>query len=969
LAVAALAAVVALPAGASTRAPDALAAAACAKETKRVKAFQRGMKAAKRRHFRSHRSAKSRKRFVRRQNRKLAQLKRARRQCLTKPPAVGTPLPTGGNPPPAVGTPPPTGGNPPPPPPPAPLATTAITDVVSDRARFADDEVEIENGVEFVRTQLELELTPDATVAHMEALLARLNAEVVSSLAGVGILTVRIPDPGSLPALRDLVAGLAGQPGLASADLATVPGALELPSIVGVGDVSPVRPQLASRAAAAWNVRGALSGTMPTLLIGDFFGAGPPGAEVAVQETAADFGTNNPLAHGYTILGLAAAAFEPAAGLDLATNQVTGMWPGPDLPLRVVDLRLRIAGSTAQDRLLQVIHGTSGDVVVNTSFEDGCARAGCSLPQIQGDALQWIQRVRGSGLEDRFLHVSAAGNIYSDVLTDTQGARGSAFNHAALASLPGGVTNLSNTIVVEDTTASDPAAGPVVPLCLTATSKRGGHISAVGNDIKSFSAPGVFRDLPAGGTSSAAPQVAGAAATVWALAPSLTPAQLAGILRTTARPVTTTTGDSRCGSVQAAPALDAYAAVLAADGAMTKPVRAEILDADGDGAFDEQDLQAFRDAFIGSGQDGVIGVDYSRHDLNGDGLTGGGRDRYDLDASSPPAWTFSQRRDVLGLEVLHDENDVRDLDILCHEAHGPLYNGTVAARDLFAEEFCLPPVELEVDPPFPASLTPGQSAQLRIRARRTDLSDPTVSQQPGVHLDFQLDSGAMGAPSGTTGLDGTFSTSAGLGPTGGFEVEVIARAGPGGPELDRLTVTAARAGPVTLMEGQTFLVANAEGDDDVEENEASPNYTGSVSAADQDATASGTLSTTFGSSAAGFTFTGMANINAADDGGGGDASALFTWRFIVNETMFFRFRGTLQGDDPEETFGRLSLGFTGSPNPFYNLTAFDTDDFGGQFAPGDYTITAEVGCSPGNEGGPCSGSFNLDLDVGDFITP
>ena len=400
-----------------------------------------------------------------------------------------------------------------------------------------------------------------------------------------------------------------------------------------------------------------------------------------------------------------------------------------------------------------------------------------------------------------------------------------------------------------------------MPLCLTATSKRGGHISTVGNDIKSFSAPGVFRDLAAGGTSSAAPQAAGAAAAVWALRPSLTAPQLNGLLQTTARPVTTTSGDPRCTSVQAPPALDAYAAALAADGAITHPARAELLDADNDGAFDEQDLLVFRDAFIASGGN----VDYSRHDLNGDGRTGDGRDRFDLDASSPPEWTFSQRREVLGIEVTYDENDVRDLDILCHEAHALLYQGDTAARDLFAEQFCLPKVELEADPPFPASLNPGQTEQLRIRARNPDLSDPTVSHLPGVHLDFNLVSGTMGATSGTTGIDGAFSTSASLGPTGGFEVEVTARAGPGGPVLDQLTVTATRgSGPITIMEGETFLVANAELDDEVKENE-DPNYSDTVSAAEDDASASASLSTALDQSSEGFTFTGVASITATDE--------------------------------------------------------------------------------------------------------
>jgi hypothetical protein len=839
--------------------------------------------------------------------------------------------------------------------------------VFSPAARFAGGEVSTEDGVEYVRTQLELELTAGATAPEMRALLDRLGAQVVSSLEGVGLLTVRIPDPGSLAAARDVVAGLAGVPGLAHAEVASVPVTTELPDIITPADVSPVRPQITSRAHGAWNARGALAGvTPPTLVVNDYFGAGPPGAEVAVQETAADFATGNPLAHGYTMLGLAAGTFEPGAVANLQADQVTGMWAGPDLPLRVVDLRQSIAGSTMQDRLLQIVGALSGDVVVSTSLADGCALVGCTDAELRRDANQWITRVRGSGLEGRFLHVSAAGNIYPNLLTDTAAARGSAVNAAALFPLPG-VANLSNTIVVENTTSSDPAAGPPVPICLTATSKRGGQISAVGNDIKSLAAPGVPRDLPEGGASSAAPQVAGAAAAVWALAPALTPADIAGLLRATARPVDVVGGDARCDAAgaAAAPALDAYAAVLAADGVISEPARAAILDADGDGAFDEQDLAAFRDAFVASAADGVVDVDYGRFDLNGDGKTGGGRDRVDLDARSPVHWTFSRRREVLGLEVGHDENAVRDLDFLCHEAHGPNYAGDTAARDLFAEEHCLPPVAIEVDPAFPASLNPGQTAQLRIRAHRTDLADPTVSQQPGVHLDLVPASGSVGAVTGTTGQNGAFATTASLGSTGGFEVEVIARAGANGPELDRLTVTATRgSGPVTFMEGRTFLVANAEGDDDVKDNE-DVNYSDSVSAADKDATAFATLTSALQLSDGGFSFTGQASATATDDGGGGDASAFLVRRFVVTQEMFFHLKASLHGNDPEQTGGQVSLGLTGSPNPGYRRTAFGSDDFGGFFSPGDYTLTAEVGCSPG--GGTCNGDWSFELKAGHFL--
>ena len=176
--------------------------------------------------------------------------------------------------------------------------------------------------------------------------------------------------------------------------------------------------------------------------------------------TASDFVTGNPHPHGYTILGMAAATFEPGATASLQADQATGMWPGPPLPLRVIDLRNSLAGSALQDRIVQVIGAMPGDVVLNTSFADGCAPTGCTASGIERDARQWIARVRLSGLEDRFLHVSAAGNIYPNLQSDTDATLGSTFNAAARRPLPGGVSNLRNTIVVENTTSSDPARRP-----------------------------------------------------------------------------------------------------------------------------------------------------------------------------------------------------------------------------------------------------------------------------------------------------------------------------------------------------------------------------------------------------------------------------------------------------------------------------------------------------------------------------
>jgi hypothetical protein len=958
----ALAAAVALPDAAVAR-TDASSSATCETETKRLKNFKKGMKPAQRRYFKTHKSKKARAKFVKAQRRKLARLKKARARCLAKQ------QPGGGQP---GGDPPGDGG---PAPPGDPPATSAIENVVSAAATVADDEISRENGIEFVRTQLELELTPDATLPQLQALLARLNAEIVSSLAGVPILTVRIPDPGSLDALRALVAGLPGAPGLAHADLPTILPTAELPSMISPSDVSSVRPQLASNAHAAWNARAALAGvTAPSLVVGDRWGNGPPGPEVAVQETASDFGLTSPNEHGYLILGLLAGTFDHVAGTNSLVDAVTGTWPGGDLMLSAVDVEKQIANSTTEDRMIQAVQALSGDVVLSTSLQNSCYSVGCVRSEVKQDALQWIQRVRGAGVENRLLHVTAGGNVFPGV-SDADAVYGSTWNAAALAPLPGGVANLTNTVVVENTTSSDPANGPVEPLCLTASSKVGGHISAVGNDIRSLSGPGIPGDFTDnGGTSSATPQVSGAAAMVWALDNTLTPQQVKQLLIDTAQPVGTS-GDPRCKSVHPAPGLDEYAAVLAVDRATTQPVRSTILDvADSngtigvpDGVFDEFDV----DAIVGELANGAGTTDYGRFDLNGDGRTGGGTARLDLDGVRPVAWDYSSRRDVLGLKVLRDENAVRDVDVLCHEAAGPRYAGDLTARDVFLQQRCLPPVEIAVDPAFPATVQPGAPNGLRVVARRTDIADPVAAEQPGVRLEFNVTGGTTSVASGVTGADGTFSTSATLvSPASQISIEIIARAGQGGPELDRTTVSAtAGTGPITVGDGSAFLVANAESADEVHDI-ADPNFSDSVSAADKDATASATGSSSLQVTSTGMEFTGNASIQASDDGGGGDASVRIERHFAFADSMPYRLTLTLGGTGfGDQTSGAVQLWTENALNPFFSRTTTGSQTTTGNWQ-GEFYIVADVGCSPPRpDGGTCTANFSYTLEVGDMIGP
>ena len=640
-----------------------------------------------------------------------------------------------------------------------------------------------------------------------------------------------------------------------------------------------------------------------------------------MTETASDFATGNPNMHGYTTLGLLAGTFDPGAVLNTLADEVTGTWPGGDLPFRAIDLSISIANSTLDDRILQALQAISGDVVISTSLAAGCAPTGCTQQEIDRDARDWITRVRASGLEDRFVHVVAAGNIYPTLPNDKSALLGSYYIAAAMTN-PGGLAHLTNTISVENTTSSDGSSEPVAPLCMTNTSKEGGHISAVGNDIKSLSAPGQPRDLPLGGTSSAAPQAAGAAAMVWALDNSLSPSEVVNLLIHTARPMTANTDDPRCKNVKPAPALDEYAAVLGVDTAVTQPVRSTILDvADSndtlgapDGTFDEHDV----DAIVGELAAGAGAIDYGRFDLNGDGRTGGGTSRFDLDGVRPVAWNYSARRDMHGLKVLHDETAVRDVDVLCHEAAGPRYTGDLTARDVFLEQRCLPPVEIDADPPFPATVQPGVSTPLRIVAKRPDIADPIAAEQPGVRLELSATGGTVANTTGLTGADGSFTTSATLvSPASRLDVTIIARAGLGGRELDRITVSATPGtGPITVGDGYAFLVANAEADDDVKEF-FDPNFSDSVSAADKDATASGIGSSSLQVTSTGMEFSGSGNISATDDGGGGDASVYIDRDFTFADAMPYKLVVSLAGNGfaNGETTGRVQISVPSGTNP------------------------------------------------------
>lgn len=686
-------------------------------------------------------------------------------------------------------------------------AVAAVEDVFTPEAYV----VPAESTGSTVRTQIELVFARDATVGQVNTLLRSIGGRIVSQREGVLIAVVRIPDPGGLAALDALLASLAASPGLRAANPVALAATGELPAIIdaGTGEVALVRHQLAVRAHAAWNARAALdSATPPAFVIADDFGDGPPGELFGLNVRDADYAEGlATTGHGYHVLGIAATSFDPTGGSFFA-DAVTGMYPG-SLDVRAVDQRLGLASPTTQDRLLEEVEEASGNVVVNTSLQAACETAAdnerfCTDDAARARGLSWLERVRGTdparSLEGKFVHVTAAGNRAAGIGTNDASIGG--WDAASAALYPifvgGGadplvrVPNLTNTLVVENFESTD--AEPFAPACRSASSDAGGTLAAMGESVISFVSPTTTGTLS--GTSMATPQVAGLAAYVWALRPSLSPTELIALLRRTG-----TAADASCGS--APPVIDAYAALLAADeGGAAWPVRSAILDvADGagepgeNGSFDEADLALHFDKLAA----GAGAIDYGRHDLNGDGRTGTEPDttrtaRLDLDADGSYG-TIEQ--EVEGVTVRYDEARVSDRKALCYYAYSALYDGDPGAR---TATLGLPEcVRLAVDGLFPTSVQPGVANALTVVVTDRDLPGSSAPRgQGGVRVELTPTGGTVGDFAGTTNSEGVFRTTA-TAFTGQplLQIQIVVRA-PEGTELARTSVAATLSGGFDL---------------------------------------------------------------------------------------------------------------------------------------------------------------------------
>jgi len=580
--------------------------------------------------------------------------------------------------------------------------TSAIT-AIGDKAPTAAPEDDVTETF-LVRSRLSAVVHPAATVAQVNQALLAHGARISSSVAGNPFVVLSIAPAANEAAVRAVAAALMGTPAflLATPEFTGQSKAMVLPAS-GDSGVSHLTP---GRYPAAWNVQ-SLAETRVRALVPDWYDRLTPIPAVTPLRfpTVASMVRTRGNNHGFHVAGILAA--------DHDASPFTGAFPRAD---RIDVDGLSMGGLGWSERYIAIRNAfpPTGNFVLSTSmgYKTGPQNDAEAFKYAR-DALQWRLLVWRE--LDRFLHLTAASNEGNLPGLPGQALSSSAFNLARFQ------PDLKTYVDGLSVPAEDKAAFTVLwnwaatnaPLVVEASpnlvsvgssnrigteslfddwgSSRGSDIRAVGEEVFG---PCVVadRDLATdpdrcngtrarySGTSMATPTAAGLAAYLWSLDPTLTPVAIRAILQK-AFDFAWTQG-----------VLDAYLAVQLLDGGLADArVRRALLDvatADApqgaDGRFDQYDIEAFLQAFsIHESARRTAGrpdsTDHSRHDLNGDGLTGDTLRfaPFDLDADGILG---GATRVIEGFERTFDEARVTDLDILCFYAYSPLYQGGTAAR-------------------------------------------------------------------------------------------------------------------------------------------------------------------------------------------------------------------------------------------------------------------------------------------------
>lgn len=568
---------------------------------------------------------------------------------------------------------------------------------------------------DFATTRLEAVINPSATVGAVNSALNSVGAKFSCMCPGMMFTELVMPPQPSMNEARVICSILVSSRAFLSADPCVTPVRAEsatlFPSFPANGIIGYLEQ---AKFPAAWNVRDRVATLQSpvTVMVVDKFRDFTSHPEIPQQTFISGAGnvslyidTNGTAEgnHGFWVAGAIGARFDSVGS--------TGVYADPANLLRLPCLA--IGGLASWYAVIREIdnHLPAGKFILNSSFGyNGDFSVYPKVRRIQ-HAYYWRRLVALK--QDRFLHAQASGNEGLASPSFTNADYSSPFTLAArfdkpLEMLQGTSVSTADTAILQamydSVVATDAIYGVKLHNVVTVgSSDWNGNLSTFSNlpsDVRMvgevITLPCIYDDAQCGpgtgvalqdivsGTSFATPQVAGLAAWLWSLSPSLTVDETIDIIK-----------DSYYSTYKW---VDAYRAVLSLDHTMSNAgIRLSLLDIAGtnsqlgsDLKFDDKDLKMFLDSISAyvierNATSRPWPKDHAPFDLNGDGYTGdtaGGRSTapFDLTADNPPTNSSITATFCDGDATL-DEHALTDTEILKYYAYSSLYTGDLQIRD------------------------------------------------------------------------------------------------------------------------------------------------------------------------------------------------------------------------------------------------------------------------------------------------